>query len=154
MGSAVRGPRTVREHQTTFKAANWIATRRSLERHLERDHNIRILSTANICCKCNSANAVRPTGHSCSFPTPQGIRTAGPAVFAFRCGECQQTFPTNRGLHNHQQWHLEQTRRAREMVGRRLAATPAQQIDDPPEVPDDGGWCLYPCPRSLHELRQ
>jgi hypothetical protein len=50
-------------------------------------------------------------------------------------------------LQNHQQWHLEQARRAREMVGLPLpqtawpsrrqpgAATTAQQIDDPPEMP-------------------
>jgi hypothetical protein len=123
--------------RATFKAANWTATRRSLERHLERDHNIRIRST--LCCKCNSAIGIRPTGHSCSFPTPQGVRTAEPAVFAVRCEQCEQTFPTKIGLHNHQQWHLQQERRARKTV----------ELPRPlKENPGDGGWWLYPSPRS------
>lgn len=102
--------------RATFRATSWTATRRSLERHLERDHGIRIRSTANICCKCNSALGLKPTVHSCSFPTPQGARPAVPVAFAFRCGDCEQTFPTKRRLHNHQQWHRDQARRAQNAV--------------------------------------
>jgi hypothetical protein len=96
--------------RATFKANNWTATRRSLERHLKRDHDIRIRSVANICGKCNSALGLRPTVHACSVRTPEGLRPAAPNVFAFRCDVCDQTFPTKRGLYNHAQWHKDQER--------------------------------------------
>ncbi|XP_021941894.1 uncharacterized protein LOC110840902 [Zootermopsis nevadensis] len=74
--------------RSTFRAASWTATRRSLERHLEKDHNIRIRATANICWD------------------------AAGGFFAYRCEECEETYPTKRGLQNHQQWHRDQARRA------------------------------------------
>jgi hypothetical protein len=100
----------------TFKASSWTATRRSLERHLERDHDIRIRTVENICGKCNSALGLRPTVHACLVRTPDGLRPAAPKVFAFRCDNCEQTFPTKRGLYNHTQWHKEQEKRAQNAV--------------------------------------
>lgn len=102
--------------RSTFKANAWTATRRSLERHLERDHGIKIRATANICRKCNADIGNKPTLHSCRNLTPVGARQPTPTRFAYRCADCDESFPTNRGLRNHQQWHRDRVARARNDV--------------------------------------
>ena len=60
--------------RATFRAADWTATRRSLERHLERDHQIRMSTISYFCCICNATLGRRPTQHLCGLPTPQALQ--------------------------------------------------------------------------------
>ena len=129
-----------------FKAKDWTATKRSLERHLEKDHRIRILSSLSICCKCNSDLGKRPKAHTCNFPSPQGLRRPGPSIFAFACTQCAETFPTTRGLRNHLEWHRDQANRQRNhgvlprpATRQRRGQRADDGVDDPAVPPTDVG---------------
>ena len=87
-----------------FRGASWTAQRRSLERHLENLHGIRIRRTVNVCQVCAEVLGLRPTQHSCA-----GIRAAvidnERREFRNRCQLCPESFPTRRGLLNHEAAH-------------------------------------------------
>nr|XP_050024816.1 uncharacterized protein LOC126519243 [Dermacentor andersoni] len=135
--------------RAAYAAAKWIARRKSLQRHLELDHGARIRRTINVCSICGETLGLRPASHACLA----AANLAAPHVALPRqCGSCSMSFPTRRGLSNHEQWH----RREAALAARRdLAAgaasgaseqdndgTPPTEQDsiegpavDPPETP-------------------
>lgn len=136
--------------RSSFSASSWTATRRSLERHLERNHGIRITGTRNVCCKCHTDLGPKPSKHSCGLPTPQGVRQLAPVVLAYPCQECGRTFATNPGLRNHLMWHRDQGIRARNDVELPQPETRRRTRNRAvvPAVPATGDVVAVPPPRA------
>lgn len=82
-----------------------------MERHLEREHGIRIGETINCCSFCDSTLGRKPTTHTCRAG---GTLNALPTRQRHGCTVCPLSFPSRKGLDNHTQWHRrEQAKQAR-----------------------------------------
>ncbi|CAL8079908.1 unnamed protein product [Orchesella dallaii] len=94
--------------RNSYKTSNWTASRQSLIRHLEKEHSITITSTKNICIRCNLDMGLRPTLHQCqnagreNDPPPVTTPTER---HRHVCGQCDETFPSRKGLDNHTTKH-------------------------------------------------
>nr|XP_054921181.1 uncharacterized protein LOC129381934 [Dermacentor andersoni] len=88
--------------RAAYAAAKWTARRQSLQRHLELEHGARIRRTINVCSICGETLGLRPASHACLAAADS---TAPPAALPHQCGSCSMSFPTRRGLSNHEQWH-------------------------------------------------
>ncbi|KAH6942900.1 hypothetical protein HPB50_011525 [Hyalomma asiaticum] len=115
----------------------WTSRRQSLQRHLETEHGARIRSTINVCNISGEVLGPRPTTHRClvrrlaAGPPP-------PPAHRHQCALCPSSFPTRRGLTNHEQRHR---REAAQQA--RQATTPAapgsSSGPQPPPSPTQGG---------------
>ncbi|XP_075723835.1 uncharacterized protein LOC142765915 [Rhipicephalus microplus] len=100
----------------TYNPATWTSRRQSLEQHLKAEHGTRITSTSYICSLCGDVLGQRTMAHvnKCLANVP----TSAPSqCFRHQCEKCPRSFPSRKGLHNHQQWHLrEEAKQARQNV--------------------------------------
>nr|XP_054921183.1 translation initiation factor IF-2-like [Dermacentor andersoni] len=122
--------------RAAYAAAKWTARRQSLQRHLEIEHGTRIRRTVNVCSICGETLGQRPASHACLAATNS---TAPPVALPHQCGSCSMSFPTRRGLSNHEQWHRrEAALAARRDLAAGAASGASEQDDDstPPTEQD------------------
>ncbi|KAH6942915.1 hypothetical protein HPB50_011951 [Hyalomma asiaticum] len=115
----------------------WTSRRQSLQRHLETEHGARIRSTVNVCNICNEVLGPRPTTHRCLV---RRLAAAPPPPPAHRhqCALCPSSFPTRRGLTNHEQRHRrEAAQQARQATAAAAPGSPSGS--QPPPSPTPGG---------------
>nr|XP_050025000.1 uncharacterized protein LOC126519682 [Dermacentor andersoni] len=122
--------------RAAYAAAKWTARRQSLQRHLELEHGTRIRRTINVCSICGETLGLRPASHACLLAADS---TAPPAALPHQCGSCSMSFPTRRGLSNHEQWHRREAALAarRDLAAGAASGASEQDNDGTPPPPTE-----------------
>ncbi|KAL1415289.1 hypothetical protein MTO96_029559 [Rhipicephalus appendiculatus] len=109
-----------------YGGASWTSRVQSLRRHYEQEHGLRFRDRVYICSVCDATLPDRPSGHPCFRALSPEAPTSGSR---HSCIRCPQSFPSARGLVNHERWHDAQdaatTGRTR---GSRPAAPPVPAV--------------------------
>ncbi|KAL3220461.1 hypothetical protein MRX96_029864 [Rhipicephalus microplus] len=77
----------------------------SVRRHEEFVHGVRVNDRIYVCSLCDSPLKSRPSYHRCLATVTLVPSTETPRC---RCGVCDATFTTKRGLANHLRCHVDQ----------------------------------------------
>lgn len=111
--------------KAAYSSTSWTSQRQSLQRHLEQEHRIMIKATQNVCSICRRVLGTRPTSHRC---IAGAVRSQQPLAAAqrHRCDECEEAFPSRKGLDNHKKRHCRDTARMA-----RVSALPAAGTSTP-----------------------
>ncbi|KAH9375177.1 hypothetical protein HPB48_017952 [Haemaphysalis longicornis] len=118
--------------QSKYSPVSWTSRRQSLQRHLEADHGVRIRETVNVCSHCGDTLGRRPTIHECS--TGASLH-AIPTRQRHACQECEQTFPSRKGLQNHREWHRKEAARANQETAGQARPPQPPRHDSPQYLP-------------------
>ncbi|XP_070385020.1 uncharacterized protein [Dermacentor albipictus] len=123
--------------RAAYAAAKWTARRQSLQRHLELEHGTRIRRTINVCTICGETLGLRPASHACLAAA--NLTAAPPAALPHQCGSCPMSFPTRRGLGNHEQWHRREAALAarRDLAAGAATGASEQDSDSTPAAEQD-----------------
>ncbi|KAH7942641.1 hypothetical protein HPB51_028679 [Rhipicephalus microplus] len=88
-----------------YNGAFWTCRVQSLRRHVEFEHGVRVSDRIYECSVCDSPLTSRPSYHHCLATATLVPSTETPRR---RCGVCDATFTTKRGLANHLRCHVDQ----------------------------------------------
>lgn len=88
---------------TSYSPAVWTSRRQSLQRHLEQQHGIRIITNTHFCTLCRKILGYRPTSHGCLTGGQHEVTTR--TEHQHKCTECPYSFPSRKGLDNHLKAH-------------------------------------------------
>ncbi|KAH8026958.1 hypothetical protein HPB51_000495 [Rhipicephalus microplus] len=88
-----------------YSGAAWTSRAQSVRRHVEFEHGVRVHERIYVCTVCDSPLTSRPSYHHCLARATLVPSTETPRR---RCGVCDATFTTKRGLANHLRCHVDQ----------------------------------------------
>lgn len=95
--------------RSEFQCSDWTASKKSLEHHLARVHNITI-TNKNVCRFCGEVLDFRPstqvTKEAVQPPSPPSNTTC------HRCETCGRSFRSAKGFTNHLRFHIQENLRA------------------------------------------
>ncbi|KAL3214764.1 hypothetical protein MRX96_051435, partial [Rhipicephalus microplus] len=88
-----------------YSGAVWTSRAQSVRRHVEFEHGVSVNERIYVCSVCDSPLTSRPSYHHCLARATLVPSTEAPRR---RCGVCDATFTTKRGLANHLRCHVDQ----------------------------------------------
>ncbi|KAH8027971.1 hypothetical protein HPB51_011779 [Rhipicephalus microplus] len=88
-----------------YSGAAWTSRAQSVRRHVEFEHGVRVRERIYVCTVCDAPLTSRPSYHHCLARATLVPSTETPRR---RCGVCDATFTTKRGLANHLRCHVDQ----------------------------------------------
>ncbi|KAL3192034.1 hypothetical protein MRX96_018153 [Rhipicephalus microplus] len=88
-----------------YSGAVWTSRAQSVRRHVEFEHGVRVRERIYVCSVCDAPLTSRPSYHHCLARATLVPSTETPRR---RCGSCDATFTTKRGLANHLRGHVDQ----------------------------------------------
>ncbi|KAL3213450.1 hypothetical protein MRX96_035383 [Rhipicephalus microplus] len=88
-----------------YSGAAWTSRAQSVRRHVEFEHGVRVRERIYVCAVCDAPLTSRPSYHHCLARATLVLSTETPRR---RCGVCDATFMTKRGLANHLRCHVDQ----------------------------------------------
>ncbi|KAL3213453.1 hypothetical protein MRX96_035386 [Rhipicephalus microplus] len=134
-----------------YSGAAWTSRALSVRRHVEFEHGVRVRERIYVCAVCDAPLASRPSYHHCLARATLVPSTETPRR---RCGVCDATFTTKRGLANHLRCHVDQARpsgAARE----RAPARRVRHVSTSSDTSSSGSGSSSPpaAPRASRRLR-
>ncbi|KAL3192058.1 hypothetical protein MRX96_018177 [Rhipicephalus microplus] len=90
-----------------YSGAAWTSRAQSVRRHVEFEHGVRVRERIYVCAVCDAPLTSRPSYHHCLARATLVPSTETPRR---RCGVCDATFTTKRGLANHLRCHVPRRR--------------------------------------------
>ncbi|KAH6942899.1 hypothetical protein HPB50_011524 [Hyalomma asiaticum] len=115
----------------SYAPVSWTSRVQSLLRHLEQDHGFHQLDKIYRCTRCDTVLTSRPTTHAC-LRGGAVEESASPA--RYRCDRCSASFPSSRGLLNHQLWHRDRDARQAPRGNSTVARTTSRRATIPEAV--------------------
>ncbi|KAL3192082.1 hypothetical protein MRX96_018201 [Rhipicephalus microplus] len=134
-----------------YSGAAWTSRVQSVRRHVEFEHGVRVRERIYVCTVCDAPLTSRPSYHHCLARATLVPSTETPRR---RCGVCDATFTTKRGLANHLRCHVDQagpSGAARE----RAPARRVRHISTSSDTSSSGSGSSSPpaAPRASRRLR-
>ncbi|KAL3192027.1 hypothetical protein MRX96_018146 [Rhipicephalus microplus] len=134
-----------------YSGAAWTSRAQSVRRHVEFEHGVRVRERIYVCAVCDSPLTFRPSYHHCLARATLVPSTETPRR---RCGVCDATFTTKRGLANHLRCHVDQagpSGAARE----RVPARRVRHVSTSSDTSSSGSGSSSPpaAPRASRRLR-
>ncbi|KAL3192080.1 hypothetical protein MRX96_018199 [Rhipicephalus microplus] len=88
-----------------YSGAAWTSRAQSVRRHVEFEHGVHVRERIYVCTVCDAPPTSRPSYHHCLARATLVPSTEMPRR---RCGVCDATFTTKRGLANHLRCHVDE----------------------------------------------